>query len=108
MRLLLDEMLPRKLTRYFAPGMEVNTVRQRGWTSKTNGELLVASQEEFDALVTMDRNMPFQQDIASLDLVVVLLEASSNRLEDVAPLVASAESALSRARPGELVRVSAP
>ena len=108
MRLLLDEMLPRRLARQFAPEMEAITVRQRGWASKSNGELLSAAQGEFDALVTMDRGMPFQQNLASLDLVVVLLEAPSNRLADLTPLVGEAEAALSRARQGEVIRVSAP
>ncbi len=40
MRLLLDEMLPRRLAELFAPEMEAVTVRQRGWGEKTNGELI--------------------------------------------------------------------
>ena len=108
MRLLLDEMLPRRLAGLLAPEMEAITVRQRGWAAKTNGELLSAAQVEFDALLTMDRNMPFQQNLANVDLVIVLLEARSNRLEDLSPLVEGAKSALSGARRGELVRVLAP
>ncbi|MBA3425731.1 MAG: DUF5615 family PIN-like protein [Rubrobacter sp.] len=108
MRLLLDEMLPRRLARLFDPEMEAITVRQRGWAAKTNGELLSAAQVEFDALLTMDRNMPFQQNLANVDLVIVLLEARSNQLVDLLPLVERVKSALPEARPGELVRVSAP
>ncbi len=107
MRLLLDEMLPRRLARLFAPETEAITVRQRGWAAKTNGELLAAAQGEFDALLTMDRNLPHQQNLANVDLVIVLLEARSNRLEDLSPLVERTKSALSAARPGELVRVPA-
>ncbi len=87
MRLLLDEMLPRRLVRLFAPEMEVITVRQRGWAAMTNGELLAAAQGEFDALLTMDRNLPHQQNLANVDLVIVLLEAPTNRLADLASLV---------------------
>lgn len=108
MRLLLDEMLPRRLALLFAPEMEAITVRQRGWAAKKNGELLAAAQGEFDALLTMDRNIPFQQNLAGLNLVIVLLEARSNRLEDLSPLVEKAKSALSGARPGEAVRVTTP
>jgi hypothetical protein len=56
----------------------------------------------------MDRNIPFQQNLAGVDLVIVLLGAPSNRLEDLSPLVETAKSALLEMRPGELVRVSAP
>jgi predicted nuclease of predicted toxin-antitoxin system len=108
MRLLLDEMLPRRLARLFAPEVEAITVRQRGWAAKTNGELLTAAQGEFDALLTMDRNIPYQQNLANVDLVVLILEAPSNRLADLTPLVTGAEAALSKARPGEVVRVTAP
>ena len=86
MRILLDEMLPRRLARLFAPEMEAVTVRQRGWGEKTNGELIEAAQEEFDALVTMDRGIPHQQNLTDVDLAIVVLEAQSNRLEDLAPL----------------------
>ncbi len=108
MRLLLDEMLPRNLARLFAPEMEAVTVRRRGWAAKKNGELLAAAQGEFDALLTMDRSLPHQQNLGDVDLVIVLLEARSNRLEDLSPLVEGAKSALSGARRGELVRVLAP
>ncbi len=81
---------------------------QRGWAAKTNGDLLSAAQVEFDALLTMDRNMPFQQNLANVDLVIVLLEARSNQLVDLSPLVERVKITLPEARPGELVRVSAP
>ena len=108
MRILLDEMPPRRLARLFAPEMEAVTVRQRGWGEKTNGELIEAAQEEFDALVTMDRRIPHQQDLANVDLAIVLLEAQNNRLEDLAPLVDGAKPVLSEARLGEVARVTAP
>lgn len=108
MRLLLDEHLDRRLKRSFGREHEVVTVRERGWGSKKNGELIKDAQREFDALVTMDRGIPHQQNLTDIDLVIVLLEAPSNRLADLTPLVAGAEAALSRARPGEVVRVSAP
>jgi len=101
-------MLPRNLARLFAPEMEAVTVRRRGWAAKKNGELLAAAQGEFDALLTMDRSLPHQQNLGDVDLVIVLLEARSNRLEDLSPLVEGAKSALSGARRGELVRVLAP
>lgn len=74
-------------------------------TAKTNGELLAAAQGEFDALVTMDRNIPFQQNLANVDLTIVLLEAPSNRLADLVPLVDEAKAVLSEARTGEVLRV---
>lgn len=56
----------------------------------------------------MEGNIPFQQNLANVDLAIILLEASSNRLVDLSPLVERVKAALSKVRPGELVRVSAP
>lgn len=108
MRLLLDEHLDRRLKRFFGEEHEVVTVRKRGWGGKENGELIEAAQKEFDALVTMDRGIPHQQNLTGVDLVILLLEARSNRLADLTPLVDRAEVALSKARPGGVVRVTAP
>ncbi|WP_207956087.1 hypothetical protein [Rubrobacter marinus] len=105
--MLLDENLPRKLARLFGPRVEVVTVRERGWGSKKNGELLAAASGEFDALLAADRNLPDQQNLARYDVTVLVLEARSNTLEDLAPLVPGAIEALRRARRGEAARVEA-
>ena len=90
-------MMPRKLKRLFPEDFEVVTVRERGWDSLENGELLRAAREEFDALVTTDRGIPHQQDLSHLGLAVVVLEARSNRLEHLSPLVEETNAVLRRA-----------
>jgi len=105
MRLLLDENLPRRLIPLLAPEVEAVTVAQQGWRGKGNVELIEAAQREFDALATMDQGMPHQQNLKNVDLAILLLEAPSNRLADLAPLVAEAKAALSEAPPSEVVRV---
>ncbi len=105
MRALLDENLPRGLKRLLAPEVRVTTVRERGWGSKENSELLELAQHEFDALITTDQGIPHQQNLSRFDLTVVLLEAKSNRLSDLTPLVEKAVDALREARPGKLIRV---
>ncbi len=99
MRILLDEMMPRKLKRLFAGDVEVVTVQERGWDSLENGDLLEAAQGEFDALLTTDRGIPHQQDLSGLGLTVVVLEAKSNRLEHLSPLIEEADAVLRRASP---------
>jgi hypothetical protein len=59
-RVLLDEDLDVRLRLRFGPGFEVETVTYRGWKGKKNGELLHAAQQEFDAFITLDGNLPFQ------------------------------------------------
>ncbi len=107
MRLLLDENLPSKLVRLFAPEMTAITIARRGWRGKDNGELISLAEREFDALVTMDRGIPHQQNLEGVSLVILLLEAPSNRLADLASLVPEAKEVLKNASPGDVLRVSA-
>jgi predicted nuclease of predicted toxin-antitoxin system len=84
MRGLLDECLPARLRRSL-PGHDVQTVPQAGWASIKNGRLLrlIAASGKFDALLTVDKNLPRQQKIEDLPFAVVILRARSNRLADV-------------------------
>ena len=83
--MLLDEMLDRRLKRLLPEGVEAVTVREHGWDSKSNGELLALAEKEFDVLLTTDRGIPHQQDLSRFDLEVVVLSARSNRLSDLEP-----------------------
>lgn len=105
MRVLLDEQLPRHLAREIA-GHDVSTVQQCGWAGLKNGELLrAAAAEGFDVLVTADRNLQFQQNLSRAALGIVLLVAPSNALEDLLPLVPGLHAAISKSRPGQILRV---
>ncbi|MBW4561542.1 MAG: DUF5615 family PIN-like protein [Mojavia pulchra JT2-VF2] len=86
MKLLLDECIDRKLAREFV-GYEVKTVPQMGWAGIKNGQLLALAQAEFDVFITVDRNLSFQQNLPHFDIAVIVLQASSNRLADLKPLV---------------------
>ncbi len=83
--MLLDEMLDRRLKRWLPEGVEALTVRERGWDSRKNGELLALAEREFDIFLTTDRGIPHQQDLSRFDLEVVVLSARSNRLADLEP-----------------------
>lgn len=78
MKILLDENLPKKLKRDLTEH-EVFTVREQGWNGKKNGELLaLMEQEQFDVLMTFDKNLQHQQNFAKYDLCVIVLSARSN------------------------------
>lgn len=100
-------MLDRRLARFLPGGTEAVTVRERGWGAKKDGELLSLAEGEFDVLLTTDRHIPEQQDLSRYDLAVVILEARSNRLADLAPIASRAGGFLGEARPGRALRVGA-
>ena len=87
-------------------GHDVSTVQQCGWAGLKNGELLrVAADAGFHVLVTADRNLQFQQNLAQSQLGIILLVAPSNALEDLLPLVSNVLAAIPKSRPGQLLRV---
>lgn len=99
MRVLLDENLPRRLKRSFAEGVEVLTVQDCGWKGLQNGELLRVAQIEFDVFVTTDRGIPFEQNLSSLLIAIVILESWSNRLDDLAVTFAAIKRSDTIAQP---------
>lgn len=106
MKILLDECIDRKLAKEF-PDYEVKTVPQMGWAGIKNGQLLSLAEAEFDVFITVDRNLSFQQNLPQFDIAVIVLQASSNRLADLKPLVPEILTILATAAKGEATTVSA-
>lgn len=105
MRVLLDENVPRKLKYRFAPRYEVATVPEQGWSGLLNGALLRAADAEFDAFVTLDRGLEYQQNLGGLSLRIVIIRTGSNKYEALLPLVPSIQVALERLGPGTITHV---
>ena len=101
MRILLDECLPKDLAKKLV-GLEVKTVPEAGWASVSNGKLLnlIASSGRFDVFITMDTNLPHQNQIRDLPFAIVVLRAKSNRLEHVFPFAPEILRRLDEFRPG--------
>lgn len=79
MKILLDESLPRKLRFDFEDEHEVRTVRDMGWLGKKNGELLkLMTENNFGLFVTVDRNLPYQQNLERFKLTIFVLCAKDN------------------------------
>ena len=62
MKLLFDECVPRPLRREFV-GHDVSTIEQAGYKSLKNGALLKAASQDFEVLVTVDKNIEYQQNL---------------------------------------------
>jgi len=99
-RVLLDENVDRQLVPLFDPAFEVVTARGRGWDGLKNGDLLRAAAAEFEVFVTMDRNLPYQQNLMALELAVVVVRSVSNAFVDVVPLMPRLNAAVREAKAG--------
>ena len=87
MKLLLDENLPHQL-RHELPGHLCNTVAYMGWSGVENGELLKRPETAgFEALVTKDANLQYEQNLVNLPIAVLILHALSNDIDDIRPLL---------------------
>ena len=73
-----------------------------GWTGIKNGQLLKKAALEFDCLLTVDRNLQFQQPIDSLPLAVVVIRAVDNRIETLRPQMAMVSEVLASIGANEL------
>jgi hypothetical protein len=104
-RVLLDEQVPVGLAPLLI-GHEAETVTGMGWTGVQNGELLRRTAGAgFVGLLTMDRNLQFQQNLSLLPFGVLLVRAPSNRLRDVTPLLPAILTAIPKLEPGQLTVV---
>jgi len=72
-----------------------------GWAAIKNGELLTLASERFDVFVTSDQNLPFQQNLASFSIAVVVLQARTNRLADLKTLIPKLLTAIESAKQGK-------
>ncbi len=67
--------------------LSVRTVVEAGWSGIKNGKLLALAATEFDAFITVDKNLQFQQNLEMLPIAVVVIDAVSNELPVLLPLV---------------------
>ncbi len=103
MKVLLDEDLPHNL-RPLLTGHDVFTTQHMGWAGVKNGALLKLTQENgFEAFVTADQNLPFQQNLENRAFGIVVL--SSNRWPAIEPHIESIADALKQTNSSSLIYV---
>lgn len=106
MRVLVDESLPIAIAAEI-DSHDVATVRAQRWLGLKNGVLLRAAVDAgFDVLLTADRALRHQQNLARIGIGVVLVVRVKNRMSDLRPLLPRIHEALSRVQKGELIEVS--
>jgi len=105
-RILLDQNAPLGLRRVLS-SHEVIAARELGWATLTNGDLISAAEEAgFAILVTCDRNIPYQQNLAGRH--IALIELSVGAWHAVRNHLDRIVEAINAAKPGSYSVVTIP
>jgi hypothetical protein len=105
MKVLIDECVPLDF-RHSITGHDAFTVAYMGWKVIINGRLLsLAVGSGFEAFVTTDRGVEFEQHVAAIPIAVFVLYAATNDLDDLNRLVPALLAALNHAQPRSVTRI---
>jgi hypothetical protein len=102
MRILFDQGTPAPL-RGGLTGHMISTAYQMGWTELDNGALLRAAELDFDARITTDKNLRFQQNLTGRRLAILVLPTTSWPRIQAHEAQAAAVDVL---RPGDVVELT--
>ena len=103
MKIILDEGVPKEVTRSL-PGHHVTTVPEAGWASVKNGKLLALIESAgFNAFITCDKNLEFQQRLHGRPFAILLL--STNHWDTLEHHVIAMAKALGGAKSGVVTEV---
>ena len=107
MLILFDHGTPKGLIRAL-PGHTVHTAQAQGWDALSNGALLKAAEDAgFNAVLTTDGRVRYQQNLSARSIAVVVLTGSTkwSRVQQHTDRVAAAVGA---ATPGSYTEVEIP
>lgn len=107
MKLLLDENLPVKLINFFSGVHDVSTVQEQGWVGKKNGELIgLMARNGFNGLITIDKNLKYQQNLKKSSIKIYIFNAINNKLQTLKPYVAKLEHLLIKPIEGYVIEIN--
>lgn len=106
MKLLLDECVTRDIKADLA-GHEVHTIEDAGLKGLENGDLLKAAAGLYEVLITVDQNIPYQQNVVELPFAILILAGKRNSYAHLKPLMPRALAALETIMPGTVVLIEA-
>jgi hypothetical protein len=107
MLVLFDNGTPRTLARFLIGQHTVTEARSHGWAELENGELLTAAESAgFEVLVTTDKNIGYQQNLASRKIAIVVL--GKGRWSLIRQHVGQVVLAVNASLPGSYTEVDIP
>jgi predicted nuclease of predicted toxin-antitoxin system len=92
MKILLDECVTKRL-KEFLPEFEVSTVLENGLSGIKNGMLMKFCVDNgYDILLTIDKNLMFQQNLEKFSVTIVVLNCRTSKIEDLLSFLPSLKS----------------
>ena len=77
MKILFDQGTPVPL-RKLLPDHSIITAYERGWQTLENGDLITTAEADgFEAIVTTDQNLKYQQNLTGRNISIVVLSSTS-------------------------------
>lgn len=106
MRVLLDHCVHKGFATFLI-GHEVEHTSQKGWGNLSNGVLLrTAAEEGFDCIVTVDKGMRHQHNVAKLGLAIITIQSPDVSLIALRDYIPEVLDALDRVRPGISISIA--
>ena len=96
MKIIIDECVP-SIVKTALSDHNIVTVQEMGWAGVKNGELMKLIAPAFNVFITSDKNLRHQQNLAVLDLAVILLP--SNQVPVITALLPKLDAALTTQLP---------
>jgi hypothetical protein len=95
--------MPQPLRRRLAE-FEISTAQEMGWGRVKNGDLLKLAEDKFDAFLTSDQQLKYQQNLKGRKLAILVL--STNRWPQVKARTQEIIAAVLALKPGDYVELS--
>ena len=105
MKILLDECVPWPMHKILA-GHDCIPVQRRGWAGIKNGALLRLAEPEFDAFITADQSLRYQQNLTGFRIAI--LQLSTNKLKRILASIALIQDTITSLQPGEFRALQIP
>lgn len=106
MRILIDECVDQRL-RSLLPGHDCETAAYAKLSGLKNGALLAAAEAAgFEVIITTDQEIPYQQNLTTRQISIIVLCAPTNRLVDLKRLLPDAIRTLGSIKAGEVTRIT--
>ncbi len=105
MKILLDECVTKKAKALLAE-FDVHTVSEMGFDGLKNGKLLAQAVDSgFDILLTIDKNIDYQQNISKIKITIVILDVLKSSIKFIEELIPEFKSRIGTFEKGKAYRI---